>query len=181
MVKARRTELKQLARSALLALGLALAACGDQSYADKAKAGDPQAEFLYAYYEHGGETPPNTPGASYTNVPAFNWMLRAAQAGYPPAWREVAGDYEGGQGTAVNLAEAARWYQKCAPLHDAICEHGLADMLVAGQALPKEVVQGYAWMVIYYWDAQSLNRPATGHLVAARSRGPRDKRHRLMG
>jgi TPR repeat protein len=136
-------------------MGVGLAACDVRSTADKAKAGDPQAEYAYALYDYGGEQAPPTPGADRTYVPRFTWMLRAAQGGYEPAFSQVASDYQNGLGTAVNLAEAARWRQRCAALHDWVCELALADMLNTGEGVPKDVVQGYAWMVICDWDAQS--------------------------
>jgi TPR repeat protein len=124
----------------------------------KAKAGDPQAAYDYALNDYGGEPAPTAPGADRTYVPAFTWMLRAAQGGYEPAFSQVASDYANGQGTAVNLAEAARWYQRCAPLHDWRCELALAGMLGAGEGVPSDAVQGYAWMLICDWDAQNAKR-----------------------
>jgi hypothetical protein len=145
----------------LLTLGLAplacvvLAGCGP-STAERARAGDPEAEYRYAEQENGGEV--ETAGAgSLTYVPAFTWLLRSAQGGYVPAYAALAGDYQRGMGTAINLAEALRWLRQGAAVRDPDCEFGLAGMFAAGEGVPADPVQGYAWMAIYAWDSQGLH------------------------
>jgi hypothetical protein len=143
-------------RLAAVTLVLGLSACGP-SLAERAKAGDAQAEYEYARSDLGGEPKPPE-GGSYTLVPAFTWMLRAAQQGYEPAYAEVGNDYSGGgQGTPIDPAQALRWYRLGAAAHDGRCELGLAAMIGAGQGLAADAAQGYAWMLIANWD---IERPS---------------------
>ena len=146
-----------MALVAALTLAAGLTACDTRSLAERAQAGDAEAQYRYANEQFGGEPKPAQPGGAYTGVPAFNWMLRSAQQGYAPAFCEAGAGYQYGKGPpAGDFAQAMAWYRRGAAAHEWSCERSLGVMISAGQGAPKDPVQGYAWLLIAKSDIDHL-------------------------
>jgi TPR repeat protein len=75
---------------------------------------------------------------------SFDWMRKAADAGYAQAYLDVGAAYANGVVVARDDAEALRLWRKGAALGDIHCASLAGGFLVSGRGAPRDVQQGVA-------------------------------------
>jgi TPR repeat protein len=91
-----------------------------------------------------------------------------ANAGNPKAQLLIGLKYYNGDGTAVNLPEAAKWIARAANAHDAMAEYWLGVLYEHGEGLPTDAAQSLHW---YQGAAEQGNRQAMHNLGIAYAQG----------
>ena len=116
----------------------------------RAEAGDAVSQFWYAAFFKRYK---NRSGM------ALRWLLKAAEQGYSPAQREVAKAYADGDGAAVSVAEALKWFRAASLSGDSWAQGSLIQVLAGTyywgdypktpkRAPSKEdLFEGYAWSI----------------------------------
>jgi uncharacterized protein len=137
------------APAAATELGDAVAAARNGDYATAfrrlsplAEQGDARAEFNVGFMHAYGWGMPRDPAA------AIAWYRKAADQGLPVAQHFLGLVSANGEGVRPDDAEAARWFTRAAAQGFAASEYMLGLMNLAGRSIPKDVVQGYALLVM---------------------------------
>jgi TPR repeat protein len=125
----------------------AAAATSPQAYStllDRAKSGDPTAQFaLAALLDH--RFTPNETVAPKNDALAFAWYTMAAEAGFPPAEQALGFAYLNGHGVARDPASAAQWYMLAASKGLPVSENALGFMYQSGTGVPQDNLHAIAW------------------------------------
>jgi TPR repeat protein len=101
----------------------------------RAEAGDVRAQIALARaYREGA-------GVAQSDVQAFDWYMKAAQAGYPEAENEVAYTYR----SEKNFSESMKWYGLAARQGSGNAMFNLGTLYYNGDGVPVDDVQAYAW------------------------------------
>lgn len=89
-------------------------------------------------------------GISQDPRAAFNSYLKAADAGYPPAFRFVGRCYDSGEGVLENDHEANRWFKLAAACcgWDGLGACELGRQYLEGEGVEPDNVTAYAWFSI---------------------------------
>lgn len=69
-----------------------------------------------------------------------------AKRGDPPSMIYLAGLYEGGAGTAPNMARSVYWLKRAAETGYAAGEYDYGIALITGHGLEKDIAAGEAWL-----------------------------------
>ncbi|HUJ02621.1 MAG TPA: hypothetical protein VLW75_03215 [Rhizomicrobium sp.] len=109
--------------------------------------------------------PVATPPAPVT--PAEH-LAALANGGNPAAELLFGLEYLDGDGTAVNEAEAARWFERAAAQGEAVAEYRLGTLYERGRGVPADPVKAAQW---YAAAAKLGNRKAMHNLGVAYSQG----------
>lgn len=118
----------------------------DPDLLEKAKAGDPDAEFRVA----------STFAHRRRLVEAHAWYLKAAQGGIASAMTIVATDFETGRGVHHDAAQAFNWYQKAAETGDPFSVMNVGRMYENGLGTKRDFSQAAEWYTKAA-DAGNLN------------------------
>ena len=73
------------------------------------------------------------------------WMA-LARAGDARAQVAVAGMYRFGEGRAVDLGAAARWYRSAAERGDPVGQLNLGEMYMRGEGVRRDDLRAYSWL-----------------------------------
>ncbi|NOG70629.1 sel1 repeat family protein [Roseicella sp. DB1501] len=77
---------------------------------------------------------------------ALRWLTPPAEAGYPPAQRNLAGLLlRGGAGIETDFARAAALYRRAAEAGDALAQDMLSWMLLEGEVMPPDPTEARRW------------------------------------
>lgn len=114
-----------------------------QWYAKAAKAGDPQAQYLY------GEILLRGLHGRQDRKAAADWFEKAAKQGHALAAYALGRAYEAGMGRPRNLAKAAAWYGVAAKKGVPAALYNLARLTETGKGVPRNLAQA----AIYYRQA----------------------------
>ena len=76
---------------------------------------------------------------------AFSEWLVEAEGGDPRAQYAIGAMYRGGEGVAIDAAEAARWYQRAADQGFAAAQFNLGVMLQKGEGLARDDAAAAIW------------------------------------
>ncbi len=87
-------------------------------------------------------------GCNINKVEAFNWMLKAANAGFAEAEYHVGKMYETGFGTSQDPAEALMWITKAANHYYPQADYELSDMYASGERLAYDKKKAFAYCYI---------------------------------
>ncbi|MGN1357434.1 MAG: tetratricopeptide repeat protein [Succinivibrionaceae bacterium] len=87
-------------------------------------------------------------GCNVNKVEAFNWMLRAANAGFAEAEYKVGKMYETGFGTAQDPTEALMWITKAANHYYPQAAYELSDMYASGDRVNPDRNKAFAYCYI---------------------------------
>jgi hypothetical protein len=145
-------------------------------YEGAAKAGDPQAQYLYGeILARGlrGRTDRNAAAewfekaakqghalAAYALATAYEsgrgrgrdparaaeWYSVAAKAGIPPAFHNLARLYETGTGVKRDLGQAVKYYTAAAEAGLAASQHNLGLLYLEGRGVKKDPLTAWAWL-----------------------------------
>ena len=90
---------------------------------------------------------------------AFEEWRTLAEAGDAEAQTALAGLYLDGLGTAVDAAEALRWYRRAAEQGEAVAQQNLGDLYGQGRGVARDLVNAYVWLSLAAeqgrrWSAQ---------------------------
>ncbi len=77
---------------------------------------------------------------------AFEEWRTLAEAGDAEAQTALAGLYLDGLGTAVDAAEALRWYRRAAEQGEAVAQQNLGDLYRQGRGVARDLVSAYVWL-----------------------------------
>ncbi len=77
---------------------------------------------------------------------AFEEWRTLAEAGDAEAQTALAGLYLDGLGTAVDVAEALRWYRRAAEQGEAVAQQNLGDLYGQGRGVGRDLVSAYVWL-----------------------------------
>ncbi|MQA65340.1 MAG: hypothetical protein GEU76_05485 [Alphaproteobacteria bacterium] len=147
-----------------------------QWYANAAKAGDPQAQYLYGeilarglrgnadrnaaaeWFEkaarQGHALAAYALGTAYESgrgrgrdpAKAAEWYTAAAKAGILPAFHNLARLYETGTGVKRDQGEAVKYYTAAAEAGLAASQHNLGLLYLEGRGVPKDPLRAWAWL-----------------------------------
>ncbi len=108
-------------------------------YLDRARAGDPVAQFnIGALYARG-----DGPAQDFSRAAA--WFREAASTGNIAAQFDLAVMYERGLGVAENMSKAVAWYQRAADQNYAPAQYNLAIAYAEGRGAPQDAVTAASW------------------------------------
>lgn len=95
-------------------------------------------------------------------VEALNWLRKAAEQGYVPAYVEIGAMYSiGTEATSEDQVESAKWFRMAAEAGDAKSMSSLASKYERGEGVPADTTQAAAW---YRKSAEHGNRWELNHL-----------------
>ncbi len=77
---------------------------------------------------------------------AFEEWHALAETGDAEAQTALAGLYLDGLGTAVNAAEALRWYRRAAEQGEPVAQQNLGDLYGQGRGAARDLVSAYVWL-----------------------------------
>lgn len=78
----------------------------------------------------------------------FEYELKAAEQGYEPAMRNVAGAYKQGQGTLKNIGKSTHWLLRSAENGNAESMTKVAMAYVEGYGVAENPTEGLAWLYV---------------------------------
>jgi uncharacterized protein len=107
-----------------------------------AEKGDARAQFDIGFMHAYGW------GFQRNPAEAIAWYRKAADQGLGVAQHFLGLAYVNGEGVRPNEEEAARWFSRAAAQGFASSQYMLGLMLLDGRGLVRDVVQGYAWIVM---------------------------------
>lgn len=114
----------------------------DEAFAiwtDRARTGDPRAEFGLGLLSDLGK------GTPQDEEQALRWYSRAAAAQFVPAEFNVAVMYDSGIGAARDLAAAALWYAKAAAHDNERAQYNLGQLYEEGAGVPRNLSMAESW------------------------------------
>jgi V8-like Glu-specific endopeptidase len=104
--------------------------------------GDARAQFDLGFMQAYGWGVPRNPAEALT------WYRKAADQGLAVAQHFLGVAYGNGEGTQPDAAEAARWFARAAAQGFAQAQYLLGLMTLDGRSVPKDLVRGYALIVM---------------------------------
>jgi TPR repeat protein len=140
-----------LAAAWLPQAALADLARGKQAYAKKnyalalneftadAKRSNPEAMYLLGNMYAEGQ------GVARDDTQAFQWVEKAALAGYAPAQSMLARFYAGGRGTGPDNDKSIDWARRAADNGDALSQYMMGLRSAEGWGMPKDLVAALIW------------------------------------
>lgn len=105
---------------------------------------DPFGQFLLGLVNYSDE---NRHSGKQDSIPYFS---AAAHQGCAVAFFRLGYCFAEGAGTAINVAEAVRWYTKAALFGDSLAQHNLAQLHYRCVQLPRDYVSAYKWFFLSY-------------------------------
>lgn len=78
----------------------------------------------------------------------FEYELKAAEQGYEPAMRNVAGAYKQGQGTLKNIGKSTFWLLRSAEAGNPQSMTKVALAYIEGFGVPENPMEGLAWLYV---------------------------------
>ena len=106
---------------------------------EKAKDGDPNAQFTLAVLYETGTGVPKDP------IKAAEWFQKAAEQGDVKAQFKLANMYEKGEGIPKDSAKAEEWYRKAAEEGYANAQFVLGGMYANGKGVPRDSTKATEW------------------------------------
>jgi TonB family protein len=88
---------------------------------------------------------PNTVAPRYSFAEAVRNTRRAAEAGYPPAARNLGLAYERGEGVSQDYSQALSWYLFAALRNEPMAQNLLGMMYAKGRGVRQSYVEAYVW------------------------------------
>ena len=92
---------------------------------------------------------------------AFTAWHKLARGGDPQAQIAIAGMHRFGEGRAVDLRAAVRWYRRAADQGEPVAQANLGEMYDRGFGVGRDLVQAYLWFAL---AAGEGNRWAAGQV-----------------
>jgi TPR repeat protein len=77
---------------------------------------------------------------------ALHWFRRAAENGFPVAWKNLGVMYSTGSGVVRDPAQAAELYRRAALLGLAEAQNNLGAMYYSGTGVPRDLAQAASWI-----------------------------------
>jgi len=105
-----------------------------------ANAGDPFAQYLYAYYLQNGYYDSVSPAKT-----AFIWYERSANQGNPVAQNNLANCYLNGDGVPLDKGAAIALYKKAAQAGNPVAQSNLAGRYHDGDGVPQNLNTAASW------------------------------------
>jgi TPR repeat protein len=137
------------------------------SLQQRAAAGDAIAEFAVGTLLDTHLLPHETVQPK-NDATAFQWYLRAAVAGYPPAEQNVGFAYQTGHGTTQDAARALTWFHAAAQAGLAAAENAQGLAYLTGAGVPADPAEALVW---FQKAAAQGFAPAENNLGAAYENG----------
>lgn len=102
--------------------------------------GDTSAQHFLAYLYASGEQ-----GVAVEPAKAIEWYKRAGEAGYLPAWNDLAILYELGKIVPQDFAVAVRYYRQAAEVGFPKAEYNLGRLYQLGRGIPQDQQEALRW------------------------------------
>jgi TPR repeat protein len=93
---------------------------------------------------------------------AFDWYMKAAEAGLPAAMGNVASMYRLGEGVDQDYGAAMEWFRKAADNDYAYALYAIGELYLGGHGVAKDATEAAAW----YQRASDAGEP-NGHWALA--------------
>jgi TPR repeat protein len=142
-----------------------------------AQRSDPEAMFLLGNMYAAGE------GVARDDTRAFEWIEKAAQAGYPPAQGTLARFYAGGRGVARDNNKSVEWAHLAADNGDALSQYMMGLRSAEGWGMPKDLEAALIWFGSAaeqgFAPAQFSLGVMTGFGPVAAAGAPRSREYRI--
>jgi Sel1 repeat len=114
-------------------------------YLDRAKEGDPVAQYNVAVFYARGDGLVQDLGARQDLAEAFAWYRRAAERNHPAAQYNLGVAYAEGRGTPRDPVAAARWYHRAAEQGVIPAMVNFAILYEKGEGVARSLPDAYAW------------------------------------
>ncbi len=111
---------------------------------------------------------------------AYAEWIALARDGDTAAQVAIAGMYRFGEGRAVDLAEAARWYRRAADLGAAIAQLNLGEMYMLGLGVKRDAPRAHLWLTLAARQGRAWARDRRDALARRMTADQLDRARRLL-